>query len=104
MYIVSWWPDPIGGIFKISHSIDTGNTFTHKYTSEPINIYYWGVGYTAGRAPGSFYIIRKTFDDTFTYVHLFIDYSSDYGETFTTFFMILVTGLEFLLFIRIKMK
>lgn len=86
VYIVSWWPDPIGGIFKISHSIDTGNTFTHKYTSEPINIYYWGVGYTAGRAPGSFYIIRKTFDDTFTYVHLFIDYSSDYGETFTTFF------------------
>lgn len=85
LYIVAWWPDPIGSIFKISHSVDTGNTFTNKYTSEPIGS-HWGVTYTAGRASGSFYVIRTTFDETHICVHLFIDYSSDYGQTFTTYF------------------
>nr|NQU93760.1 T9SS type A sorting domain-containing protein [Bacteroidota bacterium] len=42
--------------------------------------------FTAGRVPGSFYVIRSTQDPTQTHAWLYIDYSNDYGETFTTYF------------------
>ena len=83
LYLMSWWP---GSYYKIFHSIDTGYTWTEKFESGYIDIYYWGVSYTAGRDPGSFYVTRSTQDPTQSHAWLYIDYSSDYGETFTTYF------------------
>jgi len=83
LYLVSWWPDYH---YKIFHSIDTGYSWTEKYESEYINLYYWGVSYSAGREPGSFYVVRSTSDPTMSHLWLNIDYSDDFGETFTTYF------------------
>ena len=83
LYLVSWWPDYH---YKIFHSIDTGYTWTEKYESGYIDLYYWGLSYTAGREPGSFYVVRSTGDPTMSHLWLYIDYSDDYGETFTTWF------------------
>ena len=82
LYLVSWWPDYH---YKIFHSVDTGYTWTQQYESGYIDIYYWGVQYTAGREPGSFYVKRTTIDPTHTHIIVYIDYSSDYGQTFTTY-------------------
>jgi hypothetical protein len=83
LYLVSWWPDYH---YKIFHSTDTGYTWAEKYESDYINVYYWGVQYTAGRQPGSFFVKRCRLDPTSTHTLLYIDYSNDYGETFTTYF------------------
>jgi hypothetical protein len=83
LYLVSWWLDVN---YKIFRSVDTGYTWTQQYESEYINLYYWGVQYTAGRQPGSFYVKRTRYDQTFTHAQVYIDYSSDYGKTFTTYF------------------
>jgi len=83
IYLVSWWPE---SSYKIFFSVDTGYTWTEKFESDYINIYYWAVNYTAGRQPGSFYVMRSTLDPTLTHTQLYIDYSNDYGETFTTYF------------------
>ncbi len=83
IYLVSWWPDYH---YKIFHSTDTGYTWTEKYESGYIDIYYWGVTYTAGRMPGSFYVLRGRLTPSQTHTWLYIDYSDDYGETFTTYF------------------
>ena len=83
IYLISWWPDYH---YKIFHSSDTGYTWTEKYESGYIDIYYWGVTYTAGRKPGSFYVLRGRLTPSQTHTWLYIDYSNDYGETFTTYF------------------
>ena len=83
LYLVSWWPDYH---YKIFHSVDTGYTWTEKFESEYINIFYWSLAYTAGRQQGSFYVSRITYDYATQYSFVYIDYSSDYGETFTTYF------------------
>ncbi|MBI9037277.1 MAG: hypothetical protein JEY97_04020 [Bacteroidales bacterium] len=83
LYLVSWWPDYH---YKIFHSVDTGYTWTEKFESEYINIFYWSLSFTAGRQQGSFYVSRITYDYATQYSLVYIDYSSDYGETFTTFF------------------
>jgi hypothetical protein len=87
LYLVSWWPDYH---YKIFHSVDTGYTWTQQYESDSISIYYWGVQYTAGREPGSFYVKRTRFAPTLTHTEVYIDYSTDYGQTFTTYFHDLV--------------
>nr|NQU89070.1 hypothetical protein [Bacteroidota bacterium] len=83
LYLISWWPE---AHYKIFHSTDTGYSWTLKYQSNYINLYYWGVQYTAGKEPGSFYVKRSRLNDTFDHSLLYVDYSSDYGETFTTYF------------------
>lgn len=83
LYLVSWWLDYH---YKIFHSTDTGYTWTEKFESDYINQYFWEVQYTAGRQPGSFYVMCSTVDPTFNHTLLYIDYSNDYGETFTTYF------------------
>jgi len=83
LYLVTWWPDYH---YKIFHSADTGNTWTEKYESGYIDTYYWQVDYTAGREPGSFYVIRGRLTPSQTHTWLYIDFSNDYGETFTTYF------------------
>jgi len=83
LYLVSWWPDYH---YKVFYSSDTGQIWHEEYESGYINIFYWGVGYTAGREPGSFYVIRGRLTPSGDHVWLYIDYSNDYGETFTTYF------------------
>jgi len=83
LYLISWWQDYH---YKIFHSVDTGYTWEEKYESGFIDFYYWGVGFTAGRKPGSFYVARMTSDYPSSHILLYIDYSEDYGKTFTTYF------------------
>lgn len=83
LYLVSWWPDYH---YKIFHSVDTGYTWTEMYESDYIDVYSWRLKYTAGREPGSFYVLRNTPAPPLDHIWLYIDYSSDYGETFTTYF------------------
>lgn len=83
LYLVSWWLDYH---YKIFHSVDSGYTWVEKYESDFIDQYFWEVIYTAGRQPGSFYVMRTTVDPSFNHRLLYIDYSIDYGETFTTYF------------------
>jgi len=87
LYLVSWWLDYH---YKIFHSTDTGHTWTQQYESGYIDTYYWRVAYTAGREPGSFYVKRSRINPAGDHVWLYIDYSSDYGQTFTTYFYDLV--------------
>jgi len=49
-------------------------------------LYYWRVFYTAGREPGSFYVMRSRINPAGDHIWLYIDYSTDYGVTFTTYF------------------
>jgi hypothetical protein len=83
IYLISWWPDYH---YKIFHSVDTGFTWSEKFESDYIDVYFWRVFYTAGREPGSFYVMRSRICPAGDHVWLFIDYSNDYGETFTTYF------------------
>ena len=83
IYLVSWTPELH---YRIFHSIDTGYTWTEKFESDYIDIYYWSVQFTAGREPGSFYTMRARINPAGDHVWLYIDYSNDYGETFTTYF------------------
>jgi len=83
LYLISWW---LNSTYKIFQSIDTGYTWTQKFESDYINIYYWRVTQTAGREPGSFYVMRSRINPAGDHVWLYIDYSSDYGQTFTTYF------------------
>ena len=82
VFLVSWWAPQN---YKIFHSVDTGYSWTQKYESDYIDL-IWAIGYTAGREPGSFYVIRNRFNPQGTHFWMYIDYSSDYGETFTTYF------------------
>ncbi|NOZ47039.1 MAG: hypothetical protein GXO79_09690, partial [Chlorobi bacterium] len=83
IYLLSWWPNYH---YKIFHSVDTGYTWTEMYESDDIDTYFGGLGFIAGRKEGSFYVIRGRIDPFCNYTLLYIDYSEDYGETFTTYF------------------
>ncbi|MCX6234521.1 MAG: T9SS type A sorting domain-containing protein [Bacteroidetes bacterium] len=82
LYLVSWWPDYH---YKIFYSIDTGYSWTRKFESGGIGL-DWSLRYSAGRQPGSFYVFRSTLDLTLNHRLYYIDYSDDYGVTFTTYF------------------
>ena len=90
LYLVSWWRRE-DCYFKIFHSSDSGYTWTQKYVSEPVD----GAGITAGRQAGSLYVSRSSYDPTNTRIFIYIDYSEDYGETFTTYFHDLATIVGF---------
>ncbi len=84
LYLVSWWPDYH---YKIFHSVDTGYTWSEQFESGYIDTYYWRIQYSAGRAPGSFYVLSNRIDPiTQSHILLYINYSNDYGQTFTTYF------------------
>jgi hypothetical protein len=83
LYLTSWTPELH---YKVFHSVDTGYTWTEKYESDYIDIFYWGVQFTGGREQGSFYVMRARINPAGDHTWLYIDYSSDYGETFTTYF------------------
>jgi hypothetical protein len=86
LYLVSWWNEQGGAVYKIFHSTDNGDSFMPQYASEPMNLYYGGAIFSAGNNPGSFYVCKPRIDLSTNHIHLYIDYSSDYGQTFTTYF------------------
>ena len=83
LYLVSWW---LNSSYKIFHSTDTGYTWNEQFESDYIDMLFWRVYYTAGREPGSFYVMRSRVSELGDHIWLYIDYSSDYGQTFTTQF------------------
>jgi hypothetical protein len=71
--------------YYIFYTNNYGTTFEFKSITNSI-LYEWQAYFTGGRAPGSLYIMRWTLDSiSEEYSILCIDYSSDYGATFTTF-------------------
>lgn len=83
LYLISWTPELH---YKIFRSEDNGITWEKRYESEYIDIYNFGVQFTAGREPGSFYVLKRRISPEGNHTWLYIEYSSDYGETFTTYF------------------
>ena len=73
------WDSNNEDYFYIYHTTDYGNTVTFQQKHE-CGFWYFK-SYTAGRKPGTFYVARRS---TWT-PDLFIDYSTDYGVTFTTY-------------------
>ena len=73
IYLLSWWLNPN---YKIFHSVDTGYIWTEKYESGYIDLFYWRVHFTAGRGPGSLYVMRSRINPQGDHVWLYIDYSS----------------------------
>jgi hypothetical protein len=72
--------------YCIFHTNNYGTTFEVKGITTAYSTTYWHQYFTAGRAPGSFYIMRNRIDSTsLLYYILCIDYSQDYGATFTTY-------------------
>jgi hypothetical protein len=73
----------------IFHTFNYGAQFEYKYTTPPPCPYCTGLhefSFTAGRQPGSFYIMWAIIDDvTLSHTSLCIDYSQDYGQTYTTY-------------------
>ncbi|NQV17984.1 MAG: T9SS type A sorting domain-containing protein [Armatimonadetes bacterium] len=83
LYLITW--DSLYRYY-IYRSTDYGQTFEFQYQSEYINTYMWLVYYTAGREPGSFYVMMYSYDDLGFGTYLKIFYSNDYAETFTEYF------------------
>ena len=94
LYLVSWHKPTH---YKIFYSDDYGQTFDLKYQSEYCNFELWSFLFTAGREPGSFYVVRSMSPHVTPNNHTiaYIDYSSDYGETFTTYFHYLDSSYVF---------
>ena len=88
LYLVTWHLPGSDYVYRIYYSSDYGHTFKLQHQSGDTNFFYWGYNFSAGREPGSFYVKRSTGNnyDYSTHTHLYIDYSTDYGQSFTTFF------------------
>ncbi len=83
LYLITW--DSLYRYY-IYRSTDYGQTFEFQYQSEYIDMYMWSVYYTAGREPGSFYVMMYSYDDLGFGTYLKIFYSNDYAETFIEYF------------------
>ncbi len=90
LYLTTWW---LPANYKIYRSIDHGQSFTLQY-EQPDTCYFWDEGYhfTAGRAEGEFYIVKRkiivTEDwDMNTRFHIF--HSNDHAQSFSEYIHIL---------------
>ena len=78
-YYLLVWVSPYDDYFYIYHTTDYGNTVTLQQTHQDCFDYF--VSFIAGRKPGTFYVARRNVHNP----NLYIDYSTDYGVTFTTY-------------------
>jgi len=94
LYLVTWH---LPANYYIYYSSDYGQTFELQYQSSECVFYGWGFEFTAGRAPGSFYVMRNTgiIAEGHFHAQVYIDYSSDYAKTFTTYFHDLTSDYPF---------
>lgn len=83
-YLVSWWP---GGLFKIFHSIDYGQSFTLQYEQE-IPEYCHYLYFTSGRGECEFYITiyQPLCTCSPGYARFTLLHSNDCGKTFSEYF------------------
>jgi hypothetical protein len=74
--------------FYIYHSIDYGKTFAMKFESDSINpIDINNLYFFSGTESGEFYwVYEKPNPVPYSHSDLYINYSIDHGQTFTTFF------------------
>ncbi len=77
-YYLLVWDDLGMEYFYIYHATAYGDTVTFQRKYECGT--WFSTTYTAGRKPGSFYVARRSL----YFPDLYIDYSTDYGLTFTT--------------------
>ena len=74
--------------YRVFHTANNGSSFEYNYITEPCDLCYGQpllLSFTAGREPGSFYIMRAILDSiTQDHYILCIDYSQDYGKTYVT--------------------
>jgi hypothetical protein len=84
VYLSSWWPDLN---YKIFYSNDTGTSWEEQSHSTDLTEWGGGASFTPGVEPGSFYVAKgkPNPDDPYHSSIICIDYSTDYGETFTTY-------------------
>ncbi len=71
--------------YHIFHSTDNGQTLELKQITQPLLACCEDISFTAGRAPGSFYMSRVIGYSSY-HADLWIYYSSDFGATFTTYY------------------
>jgi hypothetical protein len=71
--------------YHIFHSFDYVHTLEIKQITEPLPACCENISFTAGRAPGSFYMLRYNAYSSY-HADLWISYSNDYGATFTTYY------------------
>lgn len=72
--------------YKILHSMDYGHTFTLQYLTPPISSWY-DFSFAAGRAPGTFYILKTGLCSSIPLHNCIeIHYSADYGQTYTIYY------------------
>jgi len=89
LYLITWHLPGDDYVFRVYYSNDYGQNFQLKYQSGDANFSYWGYCFAAGREPGSFYVVRYTlssYEGKAAHLYLYIDYSTDYGQDYTTFF------------------
>jgi len=92
LYLFTYWIDDR---YHIYHSSDGGYNWTHQYAETDNDTD--GGWFTAGNQPGTCYVKRSRFSPGNDHMWLYIDYSTDYGQTFTTYFHDLVpdfTGIN----------
>ena len=90
LYLTTWW---YPANYKIFRSTDHGQSFLLQY-EQPDTCYFWDEGYhfTAGRAEGEFYIVKRKIIETddwnmITRFHVF--HSTDYAQSFSEYIHIL---------------
>jgi|GEM_PF-681071 len=72
--------------YKILHSMDYGHTFSLQYMTPPISDWY-DFSFVAGRAPGTFYILKTGLCSSIPLHNCIeIHYSADYGQTYTIYY------------------
>ncbi len=82
VYLVTWHE---GHKYRILRSTDYAQTFTQLYESENVNILEDTFWFQPGTSPGSFYVVQMSSDtEQFAFMDVYISYSGDYAQTFTT--------------------
>lgn len=83
VYLSSWWPDLN---YKIFYSYDTATSWSEQSHSTDLEEWGGGASFTPGIESGSFYVLKgKANPADPNQTIICIDYSTDYGETFTTY-------------------
>ncbi len=81
LYLVTWH---LPAIYKIFKSTDYGHHFNLQYISDTCDFFFEGYDFTAGNAPGSFYIVKYDSRYWGGMTEVTISYSSDSAKTFTS--------------------
>ncbi len=82
IYLVTWH---VPANYKIFRSTDYGQHFNLQYISDTCDFYYEDYDFTAGKTPGSFYVVKYDSRYWGEMTEVTISYSSDSAKTFTSY-------------------